>query len=224
MSVNGQTRLVECQTGRVTEHSTSLPTRRITNAVFSPQRTHVISISETDLIDFSDITASHHPSSTACSHPYQRLMFSSNGRWLVSVIAKHFMSVYHVYMWDSKSGQLLWEDLSDHYDVPTVAFSHSENIAAIWSSSVCLIRNTLLGTIVSRWRTVSAAQFVTFSPDEKQIICVLKESSISETWDIECGTMVYSLQDASDIYSAVPLVEPGVSRRISYKNALGSDL
>jgi WD40 repeat protein len=221
VSVDGQTRLVECQTGRVTEHSTSLPTRRITNAVFSPQRTHVISISETDFIDFSDLTTSHDPSSTACSHPYQWLIFSSNGRWLVSVIATHFPSVH---MWDSKSGQLLWEYLSDDDYLPTVTFSHSGNIVAIWSSSVCLIRNTLLGTIVSRWRTESAAKFVTFSPDEKQIICVLKESNISETWDIECGTMVDSSQDANDSYSAVPSVEPGVSRRISYKNALGSDL
>jgi WD40 repeat protein len=142
----------------------------------------------------------------------------------MSVIAEDFISVYHVYMWDSKSGQLLWEDLSHHDDAPIVAFSHSGNIVVIWSSSVCLIRNTLLGTIVSRWRTESAARFVTFSPDEKQIICVLKESNISETWDIECGTMVYSLQDASDSYSAVIPSEPGGSRRILYKYALGSDL
>jgi hypothetical protein len=47
-------------------------------------------------------------------------------------------------------------------------------------------------------------------PDEKQIICDLKESNISETWDIECGTMVDSSQDANDRYSAVPSVEPGV--------------
>jgi WD40 repeat protein len=123
VSVDGRTRLVECQTGRVTEHSTSLPTRRITDVVFSLQRTYFISISETDRIDFSDITPSHEPSSTACSHSYQKPIFSSNGRWLMSVIAKDFIFVYHVYMWDSKSGQLLWEDSSDCYDAPMVAFS-----------------------------------------------------------------------------------------------------
>jgi hypothetical protein len=127
-------------------------------------------------------------------------------------------------MWDSKSGQLLWEDLSHSYGAPIVAFSHSGNLAVIWSHSVCCIRDTLLGTILSRWRTESAAQFVTFSPDEKQIICVLEGCSILETWDIECGTMVDSSQDTGDGYSAVPSVEPGVSRRILYKNALGSDL
>jgi WD40 repeat protein len=131
----------------------------------------------------------------------------------MSVIAEDFISVYHVYMWDSKSGQLLWEDLSHHDDAPIVAFSHSGNIVVIWSSSVCLIRNTLLGTIVSRWRTESAAQFVTFSPDEKQIICVLEGSRTSETWDIECGIMIDSSQDTNDSHSAISS-EPGGSRRI----------
>jgi WD40 repeat protein len=208
VSADGQTRLVECQSGRVTERSTSL-SRRIANAVFSPQRTHFISISETYLIDFSDITASDEPSSTASLHRFPQLTFSSNGRWLMSVIST---SVYHVYMWDSKSGQLLWEDLSDGNRAPIVAFSHSGNMAVIWSPSVCCIRDTLFGTIVSCWRTKSAAQVVTFSPDEKQIICILEQSDTSETWDIECGTRVDSLQ-----------VEP-VSRRIWYKNTLESDL
>jgi WD40 repeat protein len=229
VSGDGRNRLVEFQTGRVTKHSTSLPTQRITDVVFSPQRTHFISISETDFVDFSDIIASRGPSSEARSHTSQRVMFSSNGRWLMSVtIAMHLSSVYRVCMWDSRSGQLLWEDFNSFMDAPMVAFSPSGNMAIIWSLPVCCIRDTLLGTVILRWCIKSAVQLVTFSPDEKQIICVLKGSSTSETWDIERGAMVDPPQDTTnDSYIALrwtSLDVYGGSGRILYKNTLESDL
>ncbi|KIM74793.1 hypothetical protein PILCRDRAFT_693732 [Piloderma croceum F 1598] len=219
VSADGQTRLAEYQEGRITEHSTSLPTRRITDAIFSPQRTHFISISKTDLIDFSDIIAPRGPSSIARSHTFQSLTFSSNGRWLMSVmIDVSDLFSCRVCMWDSKCGQLLWEDVSDDNQAPVVAFSHSGNLAVVWSPSFCSIRNTLLGTIFSRWRTESAAQFVTFSSDEKQIICVLKGSNTLKTWNISCGTMIDSSQDTND--SAVPsepahMLDGGLSSAVS---------
>ena len=137
VSVGGATRLVECQTGRVTKHPALLPNRTTSSAVFSPQKTHFVSISKTVLINFTDIVTSCGPLSTACSRSFPWLAFSSNGRWLMLVTEDNVCS--HVFMWDSKSGQLLWEDLSRGFSAPIVAFSHSGNMAVIWSSSVCCI-------------------------------------------------------------------------------------
>jgi len=55
---DGQSRSTECQTGRITEHGPGFPHARITEVVFSPDKTKFISISEADFIDFSDGTQS----------------------------------------------------------------------------------------------------------------------------------------------------------------------
>ena len=94
-------------------------------------------------------------------------------------------------MWDSQSGQLVWENLS-FGRIPSVAISPSGNMAVTWSESACEVRDTSLGTIISRWDTQSVPKSVSFSEDEKHIICILDASGTSEKWDIESSALLHS--------------------------------
>ena len=103
---------------------------------------------------------------------------------------------YIVYMWDSQSGQLIWEDLVYTQNAPLLAISHSGNMVVVWADWACQVRNTSIGTIISRWGTTSKLHSVAFSLDEKRIIgikqtiSVFKTSRTIEQWDIESGTMI----------------------------------
>jgi len=115
-------------------------------------------------------------------------------------------------MWDSRSGQLLWEDLTWSRIPSMSAISPSGNMAATWSDSVCKVRDTLLGTIISRWDTQSVPKSVTFSQDEKHIICILDASGTSEKWDIESSALL----DSSEDTDGAAALEPGMSRAVIY--------
>jgi WD40 repeat protein len=211
ISTDGQSRSTECQTGRIT-HTPALPTQRITEGVFSPNKTKFGSISRRDFVDFSDGTNSCDPSST--SSAVRSLLFSSDGRWLLSVIPENYdseWSLYRVGLWDPRSGQLVWEDLS-FGRVPSMAISPSGNMVVTWSTSVCEVRDTSPGTIISRWVTPSVPKSVSFSEDEKHIICILDASGTSETWDIESSALLHSSEGAA----AAAALEPGMSGPVMY--------
>ncbi|KIM86175.1 hypothetical protein PILCRDRAFT_5220 [Piloderma croceum F 1598] len=221
ISTDGQSRSTECQTGRITEHAPASSAQRITEVVFSPDKIHFISISNHDLIDFSDGTNSCESSSTS-SLAVQTLTFSSDGRWLMSVILEDENdfeddSWYRACMWDSRSGQLVWEDLLSFGRIPSVAISPSGNMAVIWNDSVCNVRDTLLGTIISRWDTQSVPESVAFSQDEKHIICILDASGTSEKWDIESSALL----DSSEGTDAA--LEPASARETIQGSAISPD-
>jgi hypothetical protein len=220
MSTNGQSCLTECRTGQIIEHVPAVPARRITKGVFSPNRTHFISISETNFIDFSYGNNSYESSSTS-SYAVQSRIFSSDGRWLMSVIledytseAWQYPSLYRASMWDSRSGQLVWEDLSFGH-IPLVAISPSGNMAVTWNNSVCQVRDTLLGTVISHWDTLSVPTSVAFSEDEKHIVCILGGSSTLEKWDIESSALLDSLDGAG----AGTALEPGMPGTVTFVNS-----
>ena len=132
----------------------------------------------------------------------------------MSVIPENYDSEWSQYrtgVWDSRSGQLVWEDLSFGH-IPSVAISPSGNMVVTWSESVCEVRDTLLGTIISRWYTLSVPESISFSEDEKHIVCILDASGTSETWDIESSTLLHSSEGTDD---AVAL-EPGMSGTVIY--------
>ena len=130
----------------------------------------------------------------------------------MSVIPENYdseWSFYRVGVWDSRSGQLVWEDLS-FGDVPSMAFSPSGNMVVTWNELVCEVRDTSLGTIISRWDTQSVPKSVSFSEDEKHVICILDASGTSETWDIESSALLHS----SEGTDAAAALEPGMSRQV----------
>ena len=213
ISTDGQRRSTECQTGQIAEHVPAFPTQRITKGVFSPDKTKFISISEADFIDFSDAA---HPcdSSSASSAVRSSLLFSSDGRWLMSVIPEDYDSEWSLYRFgvrDSRSGRLIWEDLS-FGPIPSVAISPSGNMAVTWGKSVCEVHDTLLGTIISSWDTQSVPKSVSFSRDEKQIVCILDASGTSERWDIESSALLHS-SEGTDTAAALEL---GMSGTVIY--------
>jgi WD40 repeat protein len=202
VSDGGQSRSVDSQTGQITKHSTLRCTRKFNSVNFSPTTAHFISINRADTIQFSNITTSCGQSLDTCSRSIRSLAFSSNGRWMVSVheIQTHD---FRVCMWDSQSGLLVWEE--EYYGHPVVAISPSGDITVTLEDTVCRVRKTSLGTVISRWRTMSMSDSIVFSPDEKQII--LKRSGTIDKWDIESGTMVDSCKEDSDSSS---VSKPGV--------------
>jgi WD40 repeat protein len=217
ISTDGQSRSTECQTGQITEHSPADSAQRITEGIFSPDKTRFISISKHDFIDFSEGTNSCESSSTSSPS----LTFSSDGRWLMSVILEddysesydysQYPTYYRACMWDSRSGQLVWEDLS-YSHIPSVAISPSGNMAVTWTDSVCNVRDTLLGTIISRWDTQSVPKSVAFSQDEKHINCILDASGTAEKWDIESSALL----DSPEGIGAAAALGPGMSRTVIY--------
>jgi WD40 repeat protein len=212
ISTDGQSRSTECQTGQITEHVPAFPTQRITEGVFSPHKTKFISISEADFIDFSDISNSCDSSST--SSAVRLLLFSPDGRWLMSVIPERFVSgscLYRAGVWDSRSGQLVCENLSFSHCIPSMAISPSGNMVVTWGDKVCEVRDTLLGTIISRWDTLSVPKSISFSEDEKHIICILASGS-SEKWDIESSALLLSSKSTG----AVTAFKPRMSGTIIY--------
>ena len=240
ISVDGQIRSTECQKGLITEHPPAFSASQridITEGVFSPKKTHFISISKFDFIDFFDRTNScksspssfdEVPSSTnSCESlltsfgSVQSLTFSSDGRWLVSVILDHYIvseySGYRVCMWDSRSGLIVWEHLS-YGCTPLVAISPSGNMAVTWNDLVCEVRDTLLGTIISRWDsdTHLVPESVAFSQDEKHIIAIFDARyGTSEKWDIDSSALVDSSEGTDATATAWP--ESGMSESHIYE-------
>ena len=197
VSDDGHSRSVDSQTGQITEHATLRSTREFNSLNFSPTVTHFISINRTDTIEFSNITTFCEQSSGTCSRSIRSLAFSSNGRWMVSMHEINTF-MFRVCLWDSQSGLLVWEDTLDQYDRhPVVAISPSGDLTVTFEATICRVRNTSLGTMISRWSTESGSDStIAFSPDEKQII--LEGFSTIETWDIESGTMVDSCNEDND--------------------------
>jgi len=197
VSDDGHSRSVDSQTGQITEHATLRSTREFNSLNFSPTVTHFISINRTDTIEFSNITTFCEQSSGTCSRSIRSLAFSSNGRWMVSMHEINTF-MFRVCLWDSQSGLLVWEDTLDQYDRhPVVAISPSGDLTVTFETTICRVRNTSLGTMISRWSTESGSDStIAFSPDEKQII--LEGFSTIETWDIESGTMVDSCNEDND--------------------------
>lgn len=143
VSTNGHSRLIDCQTGKVTQYT--YKSREITKVVFSSTKTHFASISKCNTIDFSEWPSHGSNSNT-------QFTSSSDGRWIIS---EHKLdnSTGRVCMWDLRSRQCIWESLEESYGFPYLLFSHSGNMVlskrSPLSRYISWARETASGAIIT---------------------------------------------------------------------------
>jgi WD40 repeat protein len=189
LSESGRWRSIDGHTGRVVEQSSLRHTRDIRQAAFSSKSTQFLAACKTSVIDFSDMNPDMNPDVP----PTSQMAFSSDGKWVVSV---HFGDpIFRICVWNSQSESLVREVWQSSY--VSVAISHSGNRVLTYNFHSFQVRNAFLQIIVAHsWTLRDWSMSITFSPDEKQIICTC-ESGTVETWDIESGNMVNSSEDTS---------------------------
>jgi WD40 repeat protein len=202
LSKGGRWRSIDGHTGRVVEQSSLRHTRGIQQVAFSPKSVQFLAACKTDLIEFSTVNPSIADKAPKSQSPM--MAFSSDGKWVVSAHSVD-SGIVRICIWNSRSGSLVREVWESGYYV-SGAISHSGNRVFTYNFQSFQVRNAFLQIIVTHlWTLQDWPMSITFSPDEKQIICTY-ESGTVETWDIESGNMVNSSKDTS----IVPPPTPGM--------------
>ena len=223
VSKSGQICSIDAQTGQITKHSKLHCTGEFGNFHFSPNTMHLLSVSKSNSVTFTDIATSDVLSLNSYSPSTQSLTFSPNGSWMISVhttmVPGSFHDKRHVCMWDVPSGLLVWETtlavVRSQNAKSLVAISHSSEMVVICDWQVCRVMSALLGTTIKCFRSKLSPYDIrstTFSLDDSQIYTEAISDypecrKTVEMWDIESGTS----KIVSSTIIDTPVIKSGVS-------------